>query len=173
MEQFPQLRNAVVQIVVFDDGVRPNRLHEGVLAHEFAGILHQHTQSIEQLSAETDFVAFAEQPSLVHIEKIVAEAKFRHAQTAAGARGIGKPQAPHMGDYFNSTRADRAGAVQALRMETDGLVVGLDATVANSKIVKPDLPPRTGIGQLAVCSSLVSDYRAATPRKPSIFQKPI
>src|SRR5262245_19560560 len=85
IENFPQLRNAVVQIVVFDDGVRPNRLHEGVLAHEFAGILYHHAQSIEQLSTETHFFAIAKQSSLVHIQKIVAEAIFGHAQTAASA----------------------------------------------------------------------------------------
>ena len=36
-------------------------------------------------------------------------------------------------------------------------VVGPDAPIANSKLVKPDLRPRTGIGQLLVCPSLIAE----------------
>ena len=37
--------------------------------------------------------------------------------------------------------AGSRGAVQALRMENDAHVVGPDAPIANSKMVKPDLRP--------------------------------
>ena len=53
--------------------------------------------------------------------------------------------------------AGSSGAVQALRMENDAHVVGPDAPIANSKLVKPDLRPRTGIGQLLVCPSLIAE----------------
>lgn len=45
------------------------------------------------------------------------------------------------------------GVVQALRMENDAHVVGLDATIANSKMVKPNLataPSRVGSSRLRV-----------------------
>ncbi len=56
MEQFPQLRNAIVQIVVFNDGVRPYGLHECVFAYKLAGVLYQHAQSVEQFAPQTDFL---------------------------------------------------------------------------------------------------------------------
>ena len=37
---FRSFRNVVVQIVVFDNGVRSYRLHESVFEHELAGIFH-------------------------------------------------------------------------------------------------------------------------------------
>jgi len=36
-------------------------------------------------------------------------------------------------------------------MENDAHVVGPDAPIANSKMLKPDLRSWTGIGQLLVC----------------------
>src|SRR5262249_15850754 len=39
IESFSQLGNTIVEIVVFDDGVRPYRIHERIFAHELAGIL--------------------------------------------------------------------------------------------------------------------------------------
>ena len=103
MEQFPQLRNAIVQIVVFDDGVRPYRLHERVLAYELAGILHQHAKSVEQFAPQADFLVITKQPSLVHIEEVITKEVLGHCQTAAGVGGrTGKPQVPRMARYSTS-----------------------------------------------------------------------
>ena len=44
-------------------------------------------------------------------------------------------------------------------MENDAHVVGLDAPIANSKTVKPDLRPRTGIGQILLLR-VIQDYQA-------------
>jgi hypothetical protein len=51
------------------------------------------------------------------------------------------------------TRSRRiAWGCSSLRMENDVHVVGLDATIANSKMVKPNLTTaRTGVGQRPVC----------------------
>ena len=50
------------------------------------------------------------------------------------------------------TRSRRiAWGCSSLKDENDAHVVGPDAPIANSKRVKPDLRPGTGIGQLLVC----------------------
>src|SRR5262249_11254888 len=54
--------------------------------------------------------------------------------------------------------AGSRGAVQALRMENDAHVVGPDAPIANSKMVKPDLRPWTGTGQLLACPQFRGDF---------------
>jgi hypothetical protein len=59
VEQFSQLRNAVVQIVVFDNGIWPHGLHECVFADEFAGILYQNAKSVEQFAPQTNFLVIA------------------------------------------------------------------------------------------------------------------
>jgi hypothetical protein len=54
--------------------------------------------------------------------------------------------------------AESRGVVQALKMENDAHVAGPDAPIANSKMVKPELRPRTRIGQLLI----VGEYKAKT-----------
>jgi hypothetical protein len=56
------------------------------------------------------------------------------------------------------------GAVQALRMENDAHVVGPDAPIANSTMVKPTCESRTGICQLLVyaCSRTIKDVSACS-----------
>ena len=100
MEEFPQLRNAIVQIVVFDNGVRPYRLHERVFAHELAGILHQHAKSVEQFASEADFLVITKKPSLVHIEEINAKEIFGHCQATTRVRGHRKAAGPHIADIL-------------------------------------------------------------------------
>ena len=49
--------------------------------------------------------------------------------------------------------AGSSGDVRALGMENDAPVVGPDAPIANSKMVKLDITTaRTGVGQLPVCA---------------------
>src|SRR4030095_12523801 len=93
-EPFPELRDAIVQIVVFDDGVRPYGLHEGVFAHKLAGILHQHTKSVEQLAPQADFLVVTKQPSLIHVEEVIAKEIFGHAETGAALVGTGTRRSP-------------------------------------------------------------------------------
>ena len=103
MEQFPQLRNAIVQIVIFYDRVRPYGLHERVLAHELAGILHQHAKSVEQFAPQADLLVITKQPSLIHIEEVITKEIFGHCQIAAGVGGrSGKPQVSRMARYSTS-----------------------------------------------------------------------
>src|ERR1700751_3460529 len=80
MKSFSQLRNTIVEIVVFDDGVWPYRVHECVFAHEFPGILDQHAESVEEFAAQADFFVIAKQPSLVHVEEVVAKEVLGHYQ---------------------------------------------------------------------------------------------
>ena len=97
MEQFPQLRNAIVQVVIFDDRVRPYRLHERIFAHELSGILHQHAKSVEEFAPQADLLVTTKQPSLIHVEEVIAKEIFGHCQIAAGVGGrSGKPQVPRM-----------------------------------------------------------------------------
>jgi hypothetical protein len=85
----------LVQVVFFDDGVRPHRLHERVFSHELAGILHQDAKSVEQLAPQADFLVVTKEPSLVHIKDEVAKEVLGHNQTAAGIGGCtGKPDIP-------------------------------------------------------------------------------
>ena len=61
--------------------------------------------------------------------------------------------------------AGSSGAVQALRMENDAPVVGPDAPTANSRMVKPDIGMRTGVGQPPV-KRVIQDF--PFPRGASI-----
>ena len=95
MQALSQLRNAVVQIVVFDYRVRPYGLHERVFAHQFSGIFHKNAKGVEELALQMEFAVIAKQSSLVHVEEITAKEILGHCQIATGFGGCtGQPEVP-------------------------------------------------------------------------------
>jgi hypothetical protein len=87
IEQFPKLGNAVIQIIVFDNGVRPYGFHESVFSHQFAGVLYQEAKSVEEFASQADFFVATKQPSLVHVEDVVAKEVPGHFSKDAGIGG--------------------------------------------------------------------------------------
>ena len=87
MQQLAQLRNALVKIVIFDDGIRPDGLHECVFAHEFAGILHQQAKRVEKFAPKADLLVVTKKPSLGHVKDVVAKQVPGHSQIASGIGG--------------------------------------------------------------------------------------
>ena len=53
-EGFPQRVYVVSEVILFDHRVRPDRRDEVVFLYEATGPGHKHTESIENLSSQTD-----------------------------------------------------------------------------------------------------------------------
>src|SRR5262249_53540128 len=68
-----QRRDAVVQVVLFDDGIGPDAAHQLVFRQQPAGVFDQKSQRVEHLRAQSHCLAGAQKTSLAHVEAEVAE----------------------------------------------------------------------------------------------------
>jgi hypothetical protein len=59
----------VIEVVFFDDPVRPNGCEKLILAQEFAGILDENGQALEDFSTQADLGAIAKKPMLIDIQE--------------------------------------------------------------------------------------------------------
>src|SRR5262249_2159828 len=81
-------RNALTEIVLFDDGVRPDSLYQGSLADQLTGVLDEMEQRIEcpRSQGERPPVDFEEELTLLRIEPEVAKlvdgpsVRWRHCE---------------------------------------------------------------------------------------------
>ena len=73
----------MIQVVLFDDRVGPDALHQLVLRQQPAGVLHQHAQRVEDLRAQRHGAPVLEQPAFADFE-----AKRPEFVGRAGAVGI-------------------------------------------------------------------------------------
>src|SRR6266852_5603102 len=70
-EDAAQDGNVLIEIVLFDDGVRPDRLHQLVFADGFSAVLHQVEQGVKHLGRQWHWRAVACQRALtgVNVER--------------------------------------------------------------------------------------------------------